>query len=47
MKSKLNILLENQLALWMEEQQEAYKQGKLSKKQIELLESLPKWKWTQ
>lgn len=36
---------ELELCLWIDEQKEAYRNGKLSKDQIEKLESLPNWTW--
>jgi hypothetical protein len=36
---------ENRLALWCEEQKEAYANGTLKEYQIKLLEQLPGWTW--
>ena len=36
---------ELKLCLWIDEQKELYKIGKLNKDQIEKLESLPNWSW--
>lgn len=43
---KINLSDEElRLALWVEEQKEAYKQGKLNSEQITKLEELPNWSW--
>ena len=43
---KINLSDEElKLAVWVEEQKEAYKKGKLNEDQIKKLEDLPNWSW--
>ena len=44
-KSVWTVDEEHELAMWIEEQMQAYRDGKLEQWQIDKLQSLPNWKW--